>query len=125
MILFETLNQPKILLNIILGGFVCGLIFDICYLVTFLCNNNKITKNILEFFSIFFCFFILFVINQKLNYGQMRIYVFVFFVTSLLIERLTLGKIIAKTRNWCYTQFRKFANKLTKVIKWNKRKNSK
>lgn len=126
MILFETLNQPTILLNIILSGILCGLFFDICYIIVFLCNNNRITKNILEFLTTFFSFLVLFFVNQKLNYGQMRIYVFIFFVASLLIERITLGKVIAKTQNWCYTQFRKLVNKLTRVKdKWSKRKNLK
>ena len=110
MILFETLSQPKILLCLATFGFLSGVIFDICYLVSFLCNDNKIVKGILQFLSTVLCFFILFLINNALNYGLFRVYIFVVFFLFLLCERITLGKLFAKTRNWCYTQFRKFTN---------------
>ena len=127
MILFETLNQPKILVCIIFCGFFCGLFFDVCNLIVFLCNNNKITKNIFQCISTILCFFVLFFVNSKINYGQMRLYILVFFVLSIFLERISVGKIIAKTYNWCYTQFEKVINTLTKVKnKWiTKRKNSK
>ena len=110
MILFETLNEPKIFLYLIIFGFFSGFFFDICYLITFLCNKNKIVKGILQTFATICCFFILFLINLKLNYGVFRIYIFIVFFLSVFVERITLGKLIAKTQNWCYNVFRKFVN---------------
>ena len=93
MILFETLSQPYIILVVIMSGFLSGLFFDISYIISFLCNDNKIVKNILEFISV--------------------VCVFVF----------TLGKLIAKTRNWCYHIFRKFSQRMLKICK--RKRNSK
>lgn len=104
-ILFETLAQIKILLYLIIFGFLSGILFDICYLISFLCNDNKIVKSILQFVTTTLCFLVLFVINNKLNYGIFRIYIFIIFFAFLFLERVTLGKIFAKTRNWCYTTF--------------------
>ncbi len=108
MIFFETLAQPRILLYLITFGFLSRMLFDICYLVSFLCNDNKIVKSILQFVTTTLCFFVLFVINSTLNYGVFRVYIFVVFFAFLFLERITLGKLFAKTRNWCYTIFVKF-----------------
>lgn len=116
MILFETLNQPYIFMWLILSGFLCGILFDIAYIISFLCNNNKIAKNILQAVATVLCFFVLFIINLKINYGQIRIYVFAVFFICLFIERITLGKIIAKTRDWCYNVFKKFTKLLIKGL---------
>ena len=115
MILFETLAQIKILLYLITFGFLSGMLFDICYLVSFLCNNNKTVKSILQFVTTVVCFFVLFLINNKLNYGIFRVYIFVVFFLFLFLERITLGKIFAKTQNWCYTTF-------VKLVKFAKEK---
>ena len=126
MILFETLNQPHIMFWLALGGFVSGFVFDICYLIAFLCNNNKITKNILQCIATVICFLVLFLINLKTNFGQFRVYIFVVFFLSLFLQRITLGKIIAKTQNICYNTFKKFTKALTKVLdKWKTKKSSK
>ena len=122
MILFETLNQPTILLYLIVGGFLCGLLFDLTNFICFLCNNNKIVKNIFQFFATTLSAIILLLINTKQNFGQLRLYVFVFFILFLILERITLGKLIAKSMNVCYTFFRKVINKLLKVKLWKKNK---
>ncbi len=123
MILFETLSQPLILFFVIVSGFLSGLFFDVAYIISFLCNDNKIVKNLLEFFSTVCTFFVLFLINQKFLYGQFRLYVVLFFFLSLIFEQLSLGKLIAKTRNWCYHMFKKFSQRIVKLCK--RRKNSK
>ena len=97
------------------GGFLSGLLFDICYLVTFLCNNNKIVKNIFECVTTLCSFVVLFLINLYTNYGQFRVYIFIVFFLSLLLQRVTLGKIIAKTKNACYNAFTKLVKRFTKT----------
>ena len=117
MILFETLSQPYIILFVIMSGFLSGLFFDISYIISFLCNDNKIVRNILEFISVVCAFVVLFIVNQIFLYGQFRLYVVTFFVLSLALEQFTLGKLIAKTRNWCYDIFRKFSQRMIKLCK--------
>ena len=123
MILFETLSQPIIILYVALSGFLSGLLFDIAYIITFLCNQNKIVKNILEFFATIGSFIILFIVNQIFLYGQFRLYVLLFFIVFLILEQYTLGKLIAKTRNWCYITFRKITQRILKLCK--RKRNSK
>ena len=122
MILFETLNQPTILLYLIVGGFLCGFFFDVVNYISFLCNNNKVVKNIFQFLATVFSGIVLLYINTKTNFGQLRIYVFVVFILFLILERITLGKLIAKSMNVCYTLFRKVINKLFKIKLWKKNK---
>lgn len=121
MILFETLSQPYILLCLIVFGILSGFIFDICNIISFLCNNNKIVKNITQCLGTILCFFVLFIVNLKTNYGQFRLYIFLIYFLFVFIERITIGKLIAKTNIWCYTTFKKITNKLTKGKKWKKK----
>ena len=123
MILFETLSQPITIIFVMMFGFMSGLFFDVCYLITFLCNNNKIVKNIMEFVAVVCSFCVLFVQSQIFLNGQFRLYVLIFFVLFLMLEQCTLGKFIAKTRNWCYDIFRKFSQRMIKLCK--RKRNSK
>ncbi len=125
MILFETLSQPYILVWLIFSGFCSGFLFDITNTITFLCNNNKVVKNIFQALATISSFLILFFVNLNTNYGQFRIYVLVVFLLFLFLQRLTLGKLIAKTNVWCYTNFRKLTNLLTKVKLNGKQKKQK
>ena len=123
MILFETLNQPNILLFLVIFGFLSGFLFDFAYIISFLCNNNKIVENIVQFFAIFFSFLILFFVNLKTNYGQFRVYIFVVFFLFLSIQRITVGKLIAKSKIWCYNTFKKITKTILKVEENGQRKN--
>lgn len=125
MILYETLNQPIILLYLIILGFLSGLFFDFAYIISFLCNKNKLITNILLFFSTLLSFFTLFMLNLKINYGQFRVFIFIVFFLFLFLERISLGKVIAKTQIWCYTTFTKVVNKIKNIGKNGKRKNKK
>ncbi len=122
MILFETLSQPYILVWLIFSGFCSGFLFDVTNTITFLCNNNKVVKNVFEALATISCFFILFFVNLHTNYGQFRIYVLIVFLLFLFLQRLTLGKLIAKTNTLCYNTFKRFVNLLTKVKLNGKRK---
>ena len=124
MILYETLNQPTILLYLILFGFLSGLLFDLAHIISFLCNKNKIITNILLFFATVVSFFILYVINSKINYGQFRLYIYIVFFLFVFLERISLGKSIAKTQSWCYNTFEKVV-RLIKKFDYGKRKNKK
>ncbi len=121
MILFETLSQLYILLCLIVFGFISGFVFDVFNTITFLCNNNKVTKNILQCIATILCFFILFLVNLKTNYGQFRLYIFLVYFLFIFVERITIGKVIAKTNIWCYNTFKKFINIITKGKKWKKK----
>lgn len=114
MILFETLNQPYILVWLIFSGFLCGLFFDFSQTITFLCNNNKVVKIVFDAFATLSSFFVLFFVNLNLNYGQFRVYVVFVFLLFLFLERISVGKLIAKTNSWCYNLFKKFTNYITK-----------
>lgn len=120
MILFETLNQSKIVLFLLIFGFLSGLIFDFNGLIVFLCNKNKIVKNLLLCLSVCLSSFVLLLINITLNYGQLRFYIFALFIGMVILERLTLGKLVALTYDKCYNLFRKVVSYISK--KWKTKK---
>lgn len=118
--LYETLNQPKLLVIFLLVGFFCGIIFDLGNFVKFLFGNKKLPSFLLDFIQTSISLIIIFYVNLNYNYGQIRLFPFLVFLTTFSIERFTLAKIVAKFYLSCYNYIIKLNNKI-----WSKRKNDK
>lgn len=113
--LYETLSQPKTFVILFLIGFLSGGIFDIFALLNYFFNKSKITRQIFIFLGTVLSFLIFSESNLTFNYGNMRFFPFFTFFGALLIERLSIGKILAKFMDKCY-------NFLCKIIKGLKTK---
>ena len=100
--LYQTLSQPLIILLLIIFGFLSGLLFDFFSLINYFLNNNKITKQIFYFLSVFPIFIIFYYLNLKFNYGQFRFYTILLFFGALILERISLGNLFAKMYDRCY-----------------------
>ncbi len=116
----ETLNQPTLLVIFLLLGLVGGLIFDLGNFVKFLFLNKKIPCVILDFLETSACLGLLFLVNLKFNFGSIRFFPLVCFLFSFVVERFTLGKLIAKIYLSCYNLLKKLNKRI-----WRKRKNAK
>ena len=97
MILYESLSQPIILLCVIIAGFLSGFVFDVCNLFFKLASKSKIFRHILDVMAVFACGFVFFAVILTVNYGDLRVYELLFFVAFLLLQRATIGKLLAKT----------------------------
>lgn len=100
--LYETLNQPLIITAIFFTGILCALFFDFASLVYYLCNKNKVVKQIADFFAAILSFFILFLVNLSVNFGKFRIYIILVFLIGFTIQRFTIGKLWTKFLEKCY-----------------------
>ena len=103
--LYETLNQPYLFLIFLLVGFFCGFIFDLGNLLKYLCNNKKIANTIIDFFQTSLMLIIVFFVNLKVNYGLFRLYPYIIVITFFCLQRLFIGKMVAKFYMLCYTSF--------------------
>lgn len=115
--LYPTANQGTIFLILFLGGIISSFAFDINNLITFLTNKNKVVKIVLDFISTLICGFIYFYLVLKYNYGEQRLFTALSFISSLLIERATLGILLAKSFPWCYANYNKIIDFIKKRIK--------
>lgn len=111
MLLYETLSQPIIFIIALFIGMGSGLIIDLRHYVYFLCNNNKIVGVVLDLIATLLCCFIFFCLVLNFNFGEMRLYLIISFVCGLLIERFSLGLIVAKLSRLCYNKFRKLISR--------------
>lgn len=118
--LSETLNQPKLLIIFLILGIIGGLIFDVGNFIKFLFANKKVPSVILDFIQTTICLSLIFIVNVKFNYGDLRLFPVICFLLSFTIERFTIGKLIAKIYLTCYN----FLTKLNKRI-WRKKKDAK
>ncbi len=112
--LFETLSQPQIFWFLALIGFLSGFIFDISGYIVFLCKKNKIVKIILDFLASLTTFFVFYLAVSKIDFGAVRAYHLLAFLSSFSTQRISLGNIIAKLFDWCYNLFTKIIQKIFK-----------
>ena len=126
--LFETLFQPKIFFYLMLVGFASGFVFDVCLYIVFLFKNNKIALMVMDFVACIIIFTIFYLAVLVLDYGAFRAYHLVTFLCFLVLERYTLGKLIAKLLDKCYNAFIKVFEKIARglqKIKWKKTNHNK
>ncbi|MDD3232544.1 MAG: spore cortex biosynthesis protein YabQ [Clostridia bacterium] len=109
--LFETLYQPLIMLQIIGAGFLCGLIFDVSNGFWFLCNKNKILRIIFDAVSVLAVFAVFFFLILDISFGEIRAYQIIIFVLSVFLERISLGKLIANFSKICYIKLNNVISK--------------
>lgn len=116
--LYESLSQGTIFILMSIGGFSCGFIIDLCNFISSLFKNKKILKQIFLFFSIFCIFFISYILNLKINYGQLRNFSLLSFILAFSIQRFLSLNFLAKIFNRCYNkQKEKFDAKRKKMEK--------
>ena len=111
--LYPTANQPIIIILVVLTGLVSGLFFDISKALCFLSGNDKVSKEIFNFFAVILSSTTLYFVNLKFNYGQFRFYVVMVFFASLSFERFLSKVLWTKVFAKCYNSIRK---------KWKKKK---
>lgn len=97
--LYATLNQFFVFVITLIIGIFSGLFFDLSNLIALFFNNNKIIKQIFYFFSTILSFFILFLTNLAINYGQFRFFVLISFLIGLYIERKLVSNPITNLIN--------------------------
>lgn len=122
--LYETLLQGKIFLCAIYFGLVCGIFFTIKKRLDNLFKKNKFVVLINDIL-IFVVATALFLICINLfNYGEFRLYELVGFACGIVLEQISLNKIVEKILQILYNLFNKLFTKLKKsklfgkVIKW-------
>lgn len=116
--LYETLSQSSIFLYLTLGGFFSGFFLDIKNILHLIFKKNKIFSHIFDFFAVIFVLFLFYLINLKINYGEIRLFSIISFFLSLLIERFFSINILAKPIVKCYNKIKGKRNE-------TKRKNKK
>lgn len=104
--LYETLSQPKIFVLIVLAGFLSGFLFDFKQILLSIFKKNKILNHILSFFALFFVIFAFFLINLKINYGEIRFFSIFSFCLSFSIQRFISQNFLAKPIAKCYNKYK-------------------
>ena len=115
--LYQTLSHPKLLAIFIIVGIFCGLIFDVGNFIKFLFSYKKFPGIIIDFIQTSICLFFIFIVNLYFNYGEVRFFIICITLISFTLERLILGKLIAKLYNSCYNKLINLKNKIWGKIK--------
>ncbi len=114
--IFETTSQPILAILFLFFGFICGFIFDFFNIFKLFFKKIAFFYHFFDFFSILLIFLIFYFINLNFNFGVLRFYSLFIFFGSLIFQRFSLGKTLAKSYERCYYYF----NDILKKIKRNK-----
>lgn len=107
--LFETLFQANIFLSIMYFGIICGLVYEITHLFKF----KKYILCVLQDLFFMLIFSVIYIICVHiLCFGEFRFYTIFAFIVGFLIERKSIGKIVALFLNMIYNICVKFLTKL-------------
>lgn len=101
--LYETLLQGKIFLCFLYFGIVAGIFLSIKQIIDKMTKKNKVIMFFSDFaICIFFTLLFLFCVN-KFNYGQFRLYEILGFFSGVILQQISLNKIVEKILNLIYT----------------------
>lgn len=115
--LYPTLNQPLVIIMMLIAGFASGIVFDVCRILTTLSGNDRLSKHLFDFIATILSFAILFLNNLHFNYGQFRVYVVAIFLLSFWIERKLVQKLWTKLlQKW-------YSNIVQRREDWKKKRN--
>ena len=120
--LYPTLNQPLVIVVLIVTGFFSGIILDACRLLSSLNRSQKLSRHFFDFIAVLFSFFLLEMANLKVNYGQFRLYVFAVFLCGLALERILSKFLWTKLISKCYTRIEKLKGNILLRFKHGRRK---
>ena len=120
--LYETLAQPKVFLVLFAFGFLSGLIFDFLKLLNYFFDNNKISRQIFTFLGVVLSFLIFVETNLWFNYGDIRFFAFFSFFLALILQRATLGKLLAKFMDKCYNFLKNLGKRIIGKLHGRKKK---
>jgi len=108
--LYESLAQPTIFLILSAVGFFSGIIFDLKNIFSFLLKKKKILNQILLFFAVLIVFFMFYLVNLKVNYGEYRFFSIIAFMLAFSIERFFVLNFVANKALGCYNKFKEKSN---------------
>lgn len=107
----ETLNQPMIFLNLLIFGFLSGMVFDALNFFWLLCGKNKVVKHFLDALGTMVVGTVFFLVVYMTNYGEIRLFEIVVFALMFFLERKTLSKLFDKVIGSCYNLFIKLTKR--------------
>jgi hypothetical protein len=121
--LYETLRQSVITLGMLYFGILGGVLFELKDIVQMPFKTNKFLKIIIDALSCFLLSLVfLFAVNFT-NYGEIRLYIIFSFLLGFLLERISIGILVAKGAKFLYNRFIMLLSKI-KMPKWLTKKES-
>jgi len=109
--IFNSNILPMSALFMLYIGLVMGIMYEIILFVTKLTKHNKFVICVLDIiFALALCSAFIFGV-QYCNYGKFRLFLLVTYIFAFVIERTTLGDLVAKFINLIYNLVIKLINK--------------
>lgn len=117
--LYETLLQGKIFLVLLYFGILCGIVLTSKKMLTKMTKNNKVLLVLTDTLFLSICAIAFIFARIKFCYGEFRIFHLVAFLLGILLEQISLNKLVEKFFTLLYNISRKIFNKLKniKIIK--------
>ncbi|MBE7073507.1 MAG: hypothetical protein E7379_00170 [Clostridiales bacterium] len=95
-LLYQSQNQPLIIVMISLAGVVSGFLFDFARILTLFFGKGKIAKHFFDFCATAVSVLVLFLTNLHFNYGRFRLYVLLIFIICFALQRFFISFLWTK-----------------------------
>ncbi len=123
--LYETLLGGYVFACLLFCGIVAGIVLEVFNLIESSLKKIKLLQILINALASFAVAVILFLAVNMFNYGEYRLYLLIAFVLGIVLERLTVGQIVANISFFMYNCFKKVAKFLNKLpfLKHNQKGN--
>lgn len=113
--LYETLLQSKIFLCTMYFGLICGILLTVKKGLDRLFKNNKVIVIITDIILFIIATLLFLICINVFNYGEFRLYELLSFVVGIVLEQISLNKLVEKTLHLLYNLLCKLITKLKKT----------
>lgn len=111
--LYETLKQSVIFLSMLYFGLLGGVLYEMKTSVGQPFLKNKYITILFDIVFFIVLSLLFFFATQFTNYGEIRLYMIVSFILGFTLERISIGRVLAKSVSFLY-------NKTVKKLKTTK-----
>lgn len=113
--MLQTYPQVILVLIFLSFGIIIGLILGLINFILIMFKNNKFLQIITDIISCLGVSILYIYLINNFNWGEHRFFLIVFYLTGLILERKTIGKLFAKFYYKLYTIIAMKINKLEKT----------
>lgn len=104
MILFSSLNGLNCFLLMLFCGCVVGVVYEIGYFIRKVIPLKIITI-IVDAIFVFVSFIVFILAINYCNFGELRLFLLISFILGFVIERYSIGFLVAKILEFIYNYF--------------------
>lgn len=113
--LFETLKQSYVFLGAMYFGILLGVCFEILNFCAKILKKTKLVLFLRDLIFSLIATFLFIICTNVVNYGEFRLYIFLAFIVGFILEKISIGYLVAFLIEKLYNFLKFIYKKITKL----------